>query len=232
MLGLILNKLDDLVQKKNLEVLKKNLPKRLNLYIDVGAHNGEMAEIVLKQFIIKKLFLFEPNPDCIKNLKKIKKKNIKIFNYALGNIEKKVYLNIGHISSMSTINKIENKSFYTFLKKILIGLFYLKKNIYKKKILIKQIPLFKILKNNNINKIDFIKIDTEGYEYNVLKGLKRYLDVVNILLLECHYDDSLIKNYNFETINKFLVKKNFRLISKNKMFFRKGYELIYKKKII
>lgn len=232
MLGLILNKLDDLVQKKNLEVLKKNLPKRLNLYIDVGAHNGEMAEIVLKQFIIKKLFLFEPNPDCIKNLKKIKKKNIKIFNYALGNIEKKVYLNIGHISSMSTINKIEKKSFYTFIKKILIGLFYLKKNIYKKKILIQQIPLFKILKNNNINKIDFIKIDTEGYEYNVLKGLKRYLDLVNILLLECHYDDSLIKNYNFETINKFLVKKNFRLISKNKMFFRKGYELIYKKKII
>lgn len=89
MLSFILNKLDNLVQKKNLEVLKKNLPKRLNLYIDVGAHNGEMAEIVLKQFIIKKLFLFEPNPDCIKNLKKIKKKILKFLIMLWGTLKKK-----------------------------------------------------------------------------------------------------------------------------------------------
>ena len=47
------------------------------------------------------------------------------------------YLNVGHISSMSTINKINNHSFYTNIKKILI-LFFGKYEIYKNKILVKK----------------------------------------------------------------------------------------------
>ena len=49
---------------------------------------------------------------------------------------------------------------------------------------------------------------------------------------EYHYDNSLIKIYNFNKLNSFLKKKNFELVSKNKMLMRKGYELIYKNKSI
>ena len=141
-------------------------------------------------------------------------------------------LKIGHISAMSTLNKINNNSFYTFIKKIVINIFFFKNNIYKKKIPIKKKMFKEIFKKYNYKTLDLVKIDTEGHEYNVLRGMGIYLKKINVLLLEYHYDNSLIKNYNFNKLNSFLKKKNFELVSKNKMLMRKGYELIYKNKSI
>ena len=129
---------------------------------------------------------------------------------------------------MSSINNIDNKSFYSKLKKIIIGIFYFKSSIYKKKIKIKVKTLSEILIKNKFKKIDLLKIDTEGYEFNVLNGLENFLEKTKIILLECHYDDSLIKNYNLSSLNSFFINNRFKLISKNKMLLRKGYELIYK----
>ena len=60
----------------------------------------------------------------ILNILKKKMKKIRLFNIALGEKNKMEYLNVGHISSMSTINKINNHSFYTNIKKILILFFF------------------------------------------------------------------------------------------------------------
>ena len=225
---IILDRLDHFIQKKNIQVLKKNLSKKIDLYVDVGAHNGEMINTILSNFTVKKILAFEPNPECLNTLKKIKKNNLEIFEFALGNKKGKVDLNIGYISSMSSINNIDNKSFYSKLKKIIIGIFFFKSSIYKKKIKIKVKTLSEILIKNKFKKIDLLKIDTEGYELNVLNGLEKFLVKTKIILLECHYDDSLIKNYNLRSLNSFFINNRFKLISKNKMLLRKGYELIYK----
>lgn len=227
-LNISLNKLDNFIQTKNLEIIKKNLSKKIGIYIDVGAHNGEMIKTISKEFTINKIFAFEPNPDCLNNLKNLKKKNLKIFEMALGENPGFTKLNIGHISSMSTLNEINYSSFYTKIKRFVITLFYFKKSIYKKKIRVKKEVLFNVLKNHKIENIDLIKIDTEGHEFNVLKGLKNYIKKTKIILLEFHYDDSIIKNYDFQKMNFFFTKNGFKLISKNKMILRKGYEIIYK----
>lgn len=73
-LNISLNKLDNFIQTKNLEIIKKNLSKKIGIYIDVGAHNGEMIKTISKEFTINKIFAFEPNPDCLNNLKNLKKK--------------------------------------------------------------------------------------------------------------------------------------------------------------
>lgn len=227
-LNITLNLLDHFIQKKNIQILKKNLSKRIDLYVDVGAHRGEMINTISNNFTVKKIFAFEPNPECSNTLKKIKNNNLKIFEFALGNKKSNEDLNIGYISSMSSINDINNKSIYSKLKKILIGLFYFKSSIYKKKIRIKVKTLSEILIKNKLKKIDLLKIDTEGYELNVLNGLEKFIKKTKIILLECHYDDSLIKNYNIRSLNSFFTNNRFKLISKNKMILRKGYELIYK----
>tara|TARA_B110000971_G_scaffold195685_1_gene210268 strand:+ start:891 stop:1619 length:729 start_codon:yes stop_codon:yes gene_type:complete len=224
-----LNFLDNNLQKKNLKIIKKHLKNKIAVYVDVGAHNGEMIEIITKKFIVNKVLAFEPNPDCFLKLKKLKKiKRLSIFRLALSDKRGFDHLKIGHISSMSTINKINNQSTYTKLKKFIISIFYFNNQIYKKKIKIKKDLLSNILKKSKIKKIDLLKIDTEGHEFNVLKGAGNFLKNINLLLFEFHYDDSIIKKYNFNDVNNFLKKKKFTLISKNKMILRKGYELIYK----
>lgn len=224
-----LNFLDKNLQQKNLEIIKKYLKNKITVYVDVGAHNGEMIKIITNEFIVNKILAFEPNPDCFLKLKKLKKnKKLSIFRLALSDKKGIDYLKIGYISSMSTINKINNQSAYTKLKKLIMSIFYFNNQIYKKKIKIKKDLLSNILRQSKIKKIDLLKIDTEGHEFNVLKGAKNFLKNINLVLFEFHYDDSIIKKYNFNDVDSFLKKRNFTLISKNKMTLRKGYELIYK----
>ena len=68
-----LNFLDNSLQQKNLKIIKKHLKNKIAVYIDVGAHNGEMIEIITNEFIVNKILAFEPNPECFLKLKKLKK---------------------------------------------------------------------------------------------------------------------------------------------------------------
>ena len=87
--------------------------------------------------------------------------------------------------------------------------------------------MYEYLNSKLIQNIDFLKIDTEGYEFKVLLGLKNKLLNVKIVLFEHHYDDMLKKGYTFTDINTLLVKHNFKQIYKTKMPFRKTFEYIY-----
>jgi FkbM family methyltransferase len=224
-----LNFLDSNLQQKNLDIIKKHLKNNIDVYVDVGAHNGEMIEIISNEFVVNKILAIEPNPDCYLKLKKLKYfKKLLIFNLALSDKKGFDFLKIGHISTMSTINDLNDKSVYTKFKKIIMSIFYFSNQIYKRKIKIKKDLLSNILKLSKIKKIDLLKIDTEGHEFNVLKGAKNFLKNTHLVLFEFHYDDSIIKKYSYNDVNNFLQKKNFQLISKNKMILRKGYELIYK----
>ena len=80
-----------------------------------------------------------------------------------------------------------------------------------------------------MDKIDFLKVDTEGYEYNVLKGLGTKLSAVSLIMFEHHYDNMIIKNYTFGDIHDLLKKNHFKPIYKYKMPFRKTFEYLYKK---
>ena len=83
-----------------------------------------------------------------------------------------------------------------------------------------------ILKNQVI-----LKIDTEGYEYKILKGLnKKHLERIDFIYIEHHYDQMIMKDYKFSNINDFLKNNNFNLSFKIRMNFRKTFEYIYEKK--
>ena len=82
---------------------------------------------------------------------------------------------------------------------------------------------------NKIDKIDILKIDTEGYEFQILKGLKDQIKNVEFIYFEHHFDDMIDKNYKFSDIHDYLTNYNFRKVFKLKMSFRKTFEYIYKK---
>ena len=92
---------------------------------------------------------------------------------------------------------------------------------------IKIITLDYFIQKNNIQNIDLIKIDTEGYEYNIMKGLSKYSPKIKMIYFEHHYDDMILKNYKFGDIHQLLTHKGFKMIKKSKMIFRKSFEYVY-----
>ena len=72
-----------------------------------------------------------------------------------------------------------------------------------------------------------MKIDTEGYEFKVIKGLDENISKIKLIHLEHHFDDMLIKKYTLSDIHDYLIKNGFEKKFKVKMFFRKSFEYIY-----
>ncbi len=232
----ILKYFDYYYQIKLFNFLKKNNFKDFEIFFDIGAHEGESIILFSKNFNIKKIFSFEPSPVNFKKLSqnkrfiqnKFKNLEINLENYALGSEKKKLLMNQLSETSSSTINNIDQNSKYFKKKNTFLNLKKKNKNFIKE-VEIKQITLFDYIEQKKIPKIDFLKIDTEGYEFNVLFGMGKYLKNVNLIMFEHHYHDMLVKNYSFSDIHDLLKKNNFNQIFKYKMPFRKTFEYVYKK---
>ena len=84
-----------------------------------------------------------------------------------------------------------------------------------------------ILNSLKIQYVDILKIDTEGYDFNVIKGLGEYIKNVKYIYFEHHFHNMLIKNYTLSNIHNYLEKNNFKKVFKIKMYFRKTFEYIY-----
>jgi len=220
-------------KKKILDFLKKNNHSNFEIFFDVGAHKGETIKLFLKNFNISYIYSFEASPINFKiletNVLKIKKsfKNNKIIleNFALGSQNQKANLKQVQESSSSTLSDINENSKYLKKKKKILNLF--SNNEYYHNIEVQVITLNDYLITNNIKNISFLKIDTEGHELEILKGLKENLRKVRIVLFEHHFDDMINKKYTFRDINSLLLKNNFKQIYKSKMPFRKTFEYIY-----
>ena len=70
-----------------------------------------------------------------------------------------------------------------------------------------------VIEENNIdmNGYDFLNIDAEGAEFDVLKGFEKYLDHINVIDLETSYDDRHLSGADHNTIVKWLSKRGFEL---------------------
>ena len=227
MINLIINLIDFKNKKKILNFFKKNISKKEITVIDIGAHKGETINFFTKNFNISKLFAFEPNQDLFNFLKKkFKKKNIYLYNCGVGLEDEYKDLTVTIDSASSTINKINTNTKYFKRKKKILA-FGKNKDFFKEKqkIEVKNLSRFLLAKEK---KIDILKIDTEGYEFNILKGINSNdFKKIDFIYFEHHYDLMIEKGYKFYDINRLLNKNNFTQKYKIKMKFRKSFEYIY-----
>ena len=82
-------------------------------------------------------------------------------------------------------------------------------------------------KNFSFNFVDILKIDTEGFEFDVIKGASNCLKNIRFIYFEHHFDSMIIKSYKFSEIHEYLKSNNFQKILKIKMPLRKTFEYIY-----
>ena len=217
-------------KRKIADALRNLLKNKHAIIFDVGGHHGESIFFFKKNFNIAKIYTFEPLES---NFIKLKKNTTKISHkiiyskFALG--EKKEEKKIKEMveTSSSTLNEINMQSSYYKRKKLFLGVKQDKKMFSEKNICIKK--GIDIITKFRINKVDLLKIDTEGYEYNVIKGFGKSIQNINTIIFEHHYDLMIKKEYKYSDINRYLINKGFHLRHKFKMPFRKTFEYIYSK---
>ena len=178
-------------------LLKSN---KSNLFLDVGANNGISSLGFRRLGYENPIYMFEPNIFIYKKfLKKFKvRNNFKVFNFGLG--EKNEIKNI----FFPFYKKVCLHYFGSSEKKYIIDSIKLTSPNYLHKIKIEktQMALRKYDTLNIKKKIDFIKIDVEGHDLHVLKGMKKSIKKFNpIILVEYNTE-------NFKEIYKFLNSYN------------------------
>jgi len=222
-------------KKKILNYFRSKLKDVFLIAIDVGTHKGETIDFFLDNFNIKQIYCCEPNTEVfseLNNKKKYQDEKIKLFNLGLGQLNEEKQLSILRDSSSSTLNSFNENSKYFKRKKKILNYFSYSDEYISKKELVKILKTSDFINQNQIKDIDVLKIDTEGYEYKILKGINNdQFKFIKFIYFEHHYDLMLNKGYKFRDINDFLVEKGFKKSFKIKMKFRKTFEYIYENKI-
>tara|TARA_A100001015_G_scaffold300267_1_gene385466 strand:- start:34 stop:789 length:756 start_codon:yes stop_codon:yes gene_type:complete len=213
--------IDILIHRKRIRNFLINTDLKINTIFDVGSNDSDYSLLFNQIYPNAEIYAFEPNPYLIEiALKKTKQfQNIKIIPKAVGNLNSLTALNIDQNSSLTTSLAVANKNSTTYkIKKFLYG------NKAEKKTTIEIIKLDSFIKSDNCP--DFVKIDVEGFEEKVLKGLTNNLTNIKLVMIEFHFD-KLYKEYSTLSIHKLLTKNNFKLIKSIKFPILKWEDRFY-----
>ena len=226
-LSAIIDFIDKHYHQKNLNKILLKL--NLKTVFDVGAHKGEFASNILNYSKYLKIYAFEPQSEIYLELKRRFRQstNIFIFNKALSDKNKKKKLNINIKTSTSTFSKYNKDSYWRKLKDFLLT--GSNKSSFIKTEIVNVISVDSFCKKKKIDRIDLLKIDTEGHEAEVLRGANKMLKKnIRYILIEFHFS-KIYQNYNRIRIENILKKNNFELVKKFKFPFLTFEDRIYKK---
>ena len=188
------------------------------VYFDIGANIGDTVKPFLNSKYI--VHAFEPNPDCIakiSNRKDINFKNLYLNEVAVSDTPTDLadfYITGNDACSSLKEIKLNDK----LANKYCCGNLAENRLAVKKKISVKVVRLDDYIKDKMIEKIDFIKIDAQGSDLDVIKSLGDELKICQKIKIECMFDgeDMYYKNEckKSDVIN-YLTSNGFKLIKQD-----------------
>ena len=192
----------------NITPSRKNvlIEKKIDILFDVGANAGQYAQDARRQGYKGKIISFEPLLEAHNQLIENSKKD------PLWIVHKRTAL--GSRSEFRIINVSENSYSSSFLKITQKLLSNTPDTRYIKKINVEITTLdsvfhFYVKKSDKV----FLKIDTQGFESEVLKGSVKSLKNISGIQLEMSTEPLYQKQKTYEYFLTFLKKYNFRLWS-------------------
>ena len=183
----------------------------INLVFDVGANQGQFAKKIRDKGYKKKIISFEPLNNVFSILKKNSNNdnNWEVENIAIGDFDGETIINESNYSLSSSILPIS---------KLHLDAKENSHYISKQKTPIKKIDT--IIQNNSLSDNNlFLKTDTQGFEFNVIKGSNSNLKNIRAILCEL----SLAELYSGQTLWLDLIEelkvKNFEI-----WYLEKGFQ--------
>jgi FkbM family methyltransferase len=155
------------------EYAKKNFDiKSSDTVIDVGAHIGLFTLYASQSCKIGNIYSYEPvkeNFEILKENMNINNlKNVKIFNLAVSNSNSTITLFMNNDESGHSMFSESSEN-----------------------IIVKSTSLMKIFDDNKIKECNFLKLDCEGAEYEIIEKLpSTYFEMIEKIIIEYHMVDS------------------------------------------
>lgn len=161
----------------------------MRIYFDVGAHDGLTSIPLIRSGEFDYCYAFEINPRSLQELKS---------NIAKFKLEDKYTVIEKAVSSQKG-----NMSFYVFNKSNVGSLFKPTKGTLEKRfkdfggyntIEVEVTTLESVCTVYDVKQIDFLHTDTQGNDYEVLKGLGNYIKIVRAGEVEVMNNDALYEH--------------------------------------
>ena len=168
--------------------------EKIDTIFDVGANIGQTAIEFSKIFPSTTIHSFEPVKSSYLELEKSAKKykNIIPNKVALGYENTTLNIVLNEDSELNSLNDVvDSNAYQTEMIDVITGISYCTKN--------------------NITAIDLLKIDTEGFELNVLKGFGDTFLTNNIKFIYCEvgFDPQATNKTHFSLIEEYLRSMGF-----------------------
>ena len=205
----------------------------INCILDVGANRGQYG-LYLRQQVgyTGKIISFEPTSECFLELQKIsqKDKNWEVHQFALGSVEQICQINVMHQDQLSSF-LVPNHSQINDYKKM---------NIVNRTEDVSIKRLDDILKEIGVDITSahlYLKMDTQGFDMEVLSGAKASLPYIRALQSEVSvlniYKNmpsmdtviNFVRSQSFDLAGLFPVNldKRHRVVEFDAVFMNKGY---------
>jgi FkbM family methyltransferase len=162
---------------------------------DVGANVGEFTLNSLNYFPNSKYFCFEPSEKTFNKIKNnIDLENVLINKIALSNLDENLPFTKNHNLCNSLVVNKTSDVYNNQNDKLDIRMRALSKEDIETEI-VESKTLDSFCKENNINEIDLLKIDTEGFDFEVLQGAESMLikNKIGIIYSELTFEKNVNK---------------------------------------
>ena len=189
---------------------------------DLGANNGKSTVDFKNIWSNSVIHSFEPQQECWnefnKNLKHCDDGSVILNKVAVGNVSdnSKRFYTHDISTGLAGFNKINTKSGDSIdINKLKQGGVNHERNV-------QVIRLDNYINDNNIEMVNLVKIDCQGFEPEILEGFGNRLSDVEVVVTELMLYDLYERSLSFSEIEKFLIPNGFQLydithIAKNPM---------------
>lgn len=162
--------------------------------IDIGGNAGFFSLSSFKKFPKARIHAFEPHPYCFKVMEGYKttftQYDWHLYNNAVSDKNDMLTLHTTSVNDFTTMaNTVGEVKMETFE--------------------VESVRLDTILEQNNITHVDFMKVDCEGAEYDILYALdSNTLQTVKAMCIECHKGSN--EKRTLQALDTFIAKAGFK----------------------
>uniref|UniRef100_A0A6C0DQ21 Methyltransferase FkbM domain-containing protein n=1 Tax=viral metagenome TaxID=1070528 RepID=A0A6C0DQ21_9ZZZZ len=187
---------------------------QIKTIFELGSRDLIDAIQLSDHFNNSKVYAFECNPDCLIECNKqlayldnYKKQNIVLVDKAVSLTDDKVsfypfdltkYDNMGSSSMLKIDFSLRNRDDPDY-----------NRENPQKEITVNGVRLDTFINDNDIQNIDLLCIDLQGYELNAIKSLGVHLHKVKYIITECSIQSTYTHGSTFEELNDYLNEYNF-----------------------